>query len=78
MFICIIAKKCYYAAVEETGQVRAIFNYTKDVDGLTEIYFYESEKAKDVHHPGDDPREMVVHDGVSACSCSQVGHARSL
>jgi glutathione S-transferase len=44
-------------------EVRAIFNYTKDVDRLTEIYFYECEAAKDIHEPGDDPHEMAVTDG---------------
>ena len=43
--------------------VRAAFNYTKDVDGLTELYFYESDKAKGIHEPGDDSHEMSVHDG---------------
>ena len=42
---------------------RATFNYTKDVEKLTEIYFYECEAAKDVHTPGDDPHEMAVTDG---------------
>ena len=43
-------------------QVRATFNYTKDLgDKLTELYFYESEKAKDIHEPGDDAYEMPVH-----------------
>ncbi|KAG0649979.1 Glutathione S-transferase 3 [Hyphodiscus hymeniophilus] len=45
------------------AQVRATFNYTKDVDGLTEIYFYECDAAKDVHEPGDAPYEMAVTDG---------------
>lgn len=44
-------------------EVRSIFNYTKDVDRLTEIYFYECEAAKDIHEPGDDPHEMAVTDG---------------
>lgn len=44
-------------------EVRATFNYTKDVKQLTEIYFYESDKAKDVHEPGDDPHEMTVTNG---------------
>ena len=43
--------------------VRAAFNYTKDVEQLTELYFYESEKAKNIHEPGDDSHEMSVHDG---------------
>jgi hypothetical protein len=44
-------------------EVRATFNYTKDVDRLTEIYFYECEAAKDTHEPGDDPHEMTVTNG---------------
>ena len=43
--------------------VRAAFNYTKDVQQLTELYFYESDAAKNIHEPGDDPHEMSVHDG---------------
>ncbi|KAL8676978.1 MAG: hypothetical protein Q9186_006553 [Xanthomendoza sp. 1 TL-2023] len=43
--------------------VRAEFNYTKDVQQATELYFYESEQAKNIHEPGDDPQEMAVHDG---------------
>ena len=46
------------------GEVRATFNYTKDVSPkLTEIYFYETDKAKDVHEPGDAPVEVVIRDG---------------
>lgn len=43
--------------------VQATFNYTKDVQQPTELYFYESEAAKNIHEPGDDPHEMSVHDG---------------
>ncbi|KAL6712736.1 hypothetical protein ACLMJK_009674 [Lecanora helva] len=44
--------------------VRATFNYTKDVTPkLTELYLYETDKAVDVHPPGDDPQEMDVRDG---------------
>lgn len=45
------------------SSVRANFNYTKDVEKLTELYFYECDAAKDVHGPGDDPHEMPVTDG---------------
>lgn len=46
------------------GHVRATFNFTKDLgDKLTELYFYESEKAKDIHEPGDDAHEVDVFDG---------------
>ncbi|MCJ1442276.1 MAG: hypothetical protein MMC23_002769 [Stictis urceolatum] len=45
-------------------EVRATFNYTKDVlPKLTELYFYESDAAKGIHEPGDDPQEMAVTDG---------------
>lgn len=43
--------------------VHANFNYTKDVDKPTELYFYESEHAKGIHEPGDDPQQMPVTDG---------------
>ncbi|KEF62922.1 uncharacterized protein A1O9_00896 [Exophiala aquamarina CBS 119918] len=43
--------------------VKANFNYTKDVEKRTELYFYDSEAAKDIHEPGDDAHEMAVHDG---------------
>ncbi|RVX74725.1 hypothetical protein B0A52_01002 [Exophiala mesophila] len=47
-----------------TKGVKANFNYTKDADPkLTEIYFYETDAAKDTHDPGDDPHEMTVMDG---------------
>ena len=43
--------------------VRATFNYTRDTGTLPEIYFYEPPPGTEVHLPGDDPREMTVHDG---------------
>ncbi|KAK5449491.1 hypothetical protein LTS15_008566 [Exophiala xenobiotica] len=46
-------------------QVRANLNYTKNVDRLTELYFYDDEKANYIHEPGDDPHEMAVTDGWS-------------
>ncbi|CAK1359301.1 unnamed protein product [Cercospora beticola] len=51
---------------KKKGEVRAEFNYTKDVsieDKLTEIYFYEDPKSVDIHAPGDDLRTMTVHSG---------------
>lgn len=46
------------------GEVRATFNYTQDVSPkLTELYFYETEKAKGIHEPGDAPAEVIIHDG---------------
>lgn len=48
---------------KSSNTVKSTFNYTKDVDERTEIYFYEHEAAKDAHNPGDDPHEMIVTDG---------------
>ena len=42
-----------------------MFNYTKGIEQLTELYFYETEKPKNIHEPGDDPHSMLVHDGWS-------------
>ena len=48
------------------GEVRAMFNYTKDISPrLTELYFYETEQANGIHEPGDSPHEVSVHDGWS-------------
>ena len=48
----------------ETTSVRSTFNYTKDVDKPTELYFYETEQANaDIHAPGDDAQEMAVTNG---------------
>ncbi|KAK4495507.1 hypothetical protein PRZ48_013839 [Zasmidium cellare] len=45
-------------------QVRAEFNYTKDVSPkLTELYFYEDPNGLNIHEPGDDPQTMSVHNG---------------
>lgn len=47
-------------------KVRASFNYTRDLgDKLTELYFYEDVAANGIHEPGDDAREVDVHDGWS-------------
>ena len=48
---------------KQGSSVKSTFNYTKDVDKLTELYFYEDPKAADIHEPGDDAHEMNVHDG---------------
>jgi hypothetical protein len=42
--------------------VRATFNYTRDTGTRPEIYFYEPPAGTVMHSPGDDPREMAVHD----------------
>jgi glutathione S-transferase len=50
-------------------QVRATFNYTKDVTPkLTELYFFESEKAASIHEPGDAAHEMAVWDAWERAS----------
>jgi hypothetical protein len=46
-----------------TSSVRGTFNYTKDIENLTELYFYECDAAKNIHEPGDDPYEIDVTDG---------------
>lgn len=49
-------------------QVSASFNYTKDVDRPTELYFYESPAAANIHEPGDDSHVMTVTDGWNRAS----------
>ncbi|KAI8936854.1 hypothetical protein NX059_006091 [Plenodomus lindquistii] len=44
------------------SSVATTVNYTKPVEGLTELYFYETEDAKQIHLPGDDAVEIQVHD----------------
>jgi len=44
---------------------RATFNYTRDSGAVPEIYFYEPPPGTVAHPPGDDPQEMLVHDGWS-------------
>ena len=43
--------------------VRSIFNYTRDTGVGPEIYFYEPPHGAEPRRPGDDPREMTVHNG---------------
>lgn len=48
------------------ASVIATLNYTKDTDPqLTELYFYETPKASGIHEPGDDARQVEIHDGWS-------------
>ncbi|KAF3051073.1 hypothetical protein E8E11_010815 [Didymella keratinophila] len=49
----------------ESGQpaVRITVNHTQAADQLTELYFYETEKAKGIHEPGDSTVEISVSDG---------------
>ncbi|CAK3793734.1 glutathione S-transferase GSTF2 [Lecanosticta acicola] len=46
-------------------EVRAEFNYTKDMgtSKLTELYFYEDPASLNIHEPGDDPQVMSVANG---------------
>ena len=67
------------SAGDSHKEVRAAFNYTKDVEQLTEIYFYESDAAKNIHEPGDDSHEMSVRDGsfrAETFSVDKEGFAR--
>lgn len=58
-----------HAANGDAQQVKATFNYTKDVSPkLTELYFYDTDAAKNIHEPGDDPREVTITDGWSRAS----------
>ena len=50
--------------VNDRSTVQSTLNYTKDLDSKkTELYFFDSEAAKDIHLPGDDPRDVTIHDG---------------
>ncbi|KAI9689615.1 MAG: hypothetical protein M1822_010267 [Bathelium mastoideum] len=56
------------AAVNGTSnghtQVRSMLNYTKNLEPkLTELYFFDSDKAQGIHEPGDDAHEVTIHDG---------------
>jgi hypothetical protein len=50
------------------GIVRSIFNYTRDTGVEPEIYFYELPHDAEPRLPGDDPREMTVHNGWDRAS----------
>jgi hypothetical protein len=43
--------------------VQSVFNYTRDTGVAPEVYFYEPPPGTQYRRPGDDPREMTVHDG---------------
>jgi hypothetical protein len=58
-----VNKALFPNGVRTPASVRTKVNYTQAVDRLTEIYFYESDKAKDIHEPGDAPVEISVSDG---------------
>ena len=45
------------------GTVRSTFNYTLDTGVEPEIYFYEPPHGVEPRRPGDDLREMTVHNG---------------
>src|SRR2546422_4291708 len=42
--------------------VRSTFNYTRDTGVAPEIYFYEPPPGTQTRVPGNDPRDMPVHD----------------
>jgi hypothetical protein len=41
--------------------VRSTLNYTRDNGIVPEVYFYGRKPDKEVHAPGDDPREVEIH-----------------
>jgi hypothetical protein len=58
-----VEKALFPDRVRAPNSVRTVVNYTQVVDRPTEIYFYESDKAKDVHEPGDAPVGISVSNG---------------
>lgn len=58
--------------IHSSKDVQATFNYTKDVEQLTELYYYESPAANGIHEPGDDSHRMPVHDGWHRASSFSV------
>jgi hypothetical protein len=52
-----------YDPLKAESHVLATFNYTKDVEKPTELYFYDCDATKDIHEPGDDPHQVAVTDG---------------
>ncbi|GAN76963.1 hypothetical protein Asru_0205_04 [Acidisphaera rubrifaciens HS-AP3] len=38
-------------------------NYTRDTGVMPEVYFYEPPAGTPIRSPGDDPQQVVVHDG---------------
>ena len=54
--------------------VRSIFNYTCDTGVEPEIYFYEPPHGTEVRLPGDDPREMTVHNGWNRAALFSPDH----
>jgi len=52
--------------------VRALFNYSKETSQPTELYFYECEVAENIHEPGGDEHEMPVYDGWQRSSSFSV------
>lgn len=52
--------------MNHSSPVHAKLNYSKNLDStLTELFFYESPMAKDIHGPGGDPCEVAIHSGWS-------------
>ena len=46
----------------EQPDVRTTANYTREVDQLTKLYFYETKKAKGIYEPGDSAVEISISD----------------
>lgn len=51
--------------VRSPSSVKTTVQYTNVVDRPTELYFYETEKAKGIHEPGDQSAVIEIHDGWS-------------
>jgi hypothetical protein len=47
----------------EQIDVKSTLNYTRDTGVAPEVYFYEPPPGAQWRPPGDDPREMTMHDG---------------
>jgi len=58
-----VDKALFPNGVRTPASVRTKVNYTKAVDQVTGLYFYEDEKAKHLHEPGDASVEITVSDG---------------
>jgi hypothetical protein len=58
-----VNKACLPNSVRTPVSVPTMVNYTKAVDQVTGLYFYEDDEAKDWHTPGDASVEITVSDG---------------
>lgn len=49
----------------DQGSVSTTLNYTRDTGITPDYYFYDPPAGTVKHPPGDDPREVQIHDGWS-------------